>query len=135
MAATVPVATGVTISGVVSVCAMLPDVPVMVIVDAAGVAELFDVSVITLIPEVLAYEGEAARYGLTLFHQTGITDVDQWFSNYTSADQAYLLHFYRTCDKGEFKNFWRENAPLVEPKAIPPFKPKKRVFRMDGVVI
>jgi len=71
-----------------------------------------------LIPEVLAYEGEAARYGLTLFHQTGITDVDQWFSNYTSADQAYLLHFYRTCDKGEFKNFWRENAPLVEPKAI-----------------
>ncbi len=88
-----------------------------------------------LIPEVLAYEGEAARYGLTLFHQTGITDVDQWFSNYTSADQAYLLHFYRTCDKGEFKNFWRESAPLVEPKAIPPFKPKKRVFRMDGVVI
>ncbi len=88
-----------------------------------------------LIPEVLAYEGEAARYGLTLLHQTGITDVDQWFSNYTAADQAYLLHFYRTCDKGEFKNFWRENASLIEPKAIPPFKPKKRVFRMDGVVI
>jgi hypothetical protein len=88
-----------------------------------------------LIPEALAYEGEAARYGLALFHQIGITDVDQWFSNYTAADQGYLLHFYRTGDKGEFKNFWHEGAPLVEPKNIPPFKPKKRIFRMDGVVI
>src|SRR5689334_22708728 len=59
-----------------------------------------------LFPEVLAYEGEAARYGLQLLHQIGINDVDQWFSNYTAADQAYLLHFYRTGDKGEFKNFW-----------------------------
>jgi hypothetical protein len=88
-----------------------------------------------LFPEVLAYEGEAARYGLQLLHQIGITDVDQWFSNYTAADQAYLLHFYRTGDKGEFKNFWREGAPLLQPKPIPEFKPKKRVFRMDGVVI
>jgi hypothetical protein len=88
-----------------------------------------------LFPEVLAYEGEAARYGLSLLHQIGIMDVDQWFSNYTAADQAYLLHFYRTGDKGEFKNFWREDASLLEPKAVPPFKPKKRVFRMDGVVI
>jgi hypothetical protein len=90
-----------------------------------------------LIPEVLAYEGEAARYGLQMLHQIGITDpeVDQWFSNYTAADQAYLLHFYRTGDKGDFKNFWRDNAPLIEPKPIPHFKPTKRVFRMDGVVI
>jgi len=88
-----------------------------------------------LFPEVLAYEGEAARYGLSLLHRIGITDVDQWFSNYTAADQSYLLHFYRTGDKGEFKNFWREGAPLIEPKPIPDFKPKKRVFRMDGVVI
>src|SRR6185369_8300982 len=65
-----------------------------------------------LFPEVLAYEGEAARYGLQLLHEMGIIDVDQWFSNYTAADQAYLLHFYRTGDKGEFKNFWREGAPL-----------------------
>src|SRR6266571_9156204 len=42
-----------------------------------------------LFPEVLAYEGEAARYGLSLLHRIGITDVDQWFSNYTAADQAY----------------------------------------------
>lgn len=88
-----------------------------------------------LIPEVLAYEGEAASYGLMLLHQIGITDVDQWFSNYTASDQAYLLHFYRTGDKGEFSTFWKEGAALIEPKPIPTFKPTKRVFRMDGVVI
>ncbi|PYP92488.1 MAG: hypothetical protein DMG65_03965 [Candidatus Angelobacter sp. Gp1-AA117] len=88
-----------------------------------------------LFPDVLAYEGEAARYGLTLLHQMGITDVDQWFSNYTAADQTYLLHFYRTGDKGEFSAFWKEGATLIEPKPIPIFKPTKRVFRMDGVVI
>lgn len=45
------------------------------------------------------------------------------------------LFGYRTGDKDEFKNFWRENAPMIQPKPIPDFKPKKRVFRMDGVVI
>jgi len=88
-----------------------------------------------LFPAVLAYEGEAARYGLALMHEIGITDADQWFSNYTAADQRYLLHFYRTGDKGEFHEFWREHAKLIEPKGIPKFVPRKRVFRMDGVVI
>jgi hypothetical protein len=88
-----------------------------------------------LFPEVLAYEGEAAQYGLSLLHQAGISDADQWFSNYAAADQRYLLHFYRTGDKGEFKDFWQENASLLEPKPIPMFRPQKRIFRMDGVVI
>jgi len=90
-----------------------------------------------LFPAVLAYEGEAACYGLALMHEIGITDtnVDQWFSNYTACDQAYLLHFYRTGDKGEFRQFWREHAAVVRPKEIPKFVAKKRVFRMDGVVI
>ncbi len=57
------------------------------------------------------------------------------FSNYTAADQAYLLHFYPTGDKGEFKTFWREGALPIHSKLIPDFKPKKRVFRMDGVAI
>jgi hypothetical protein len=88
-----------------------------------------------LFPAVLAYEGEAASYGLALMHEIGIGDLDQWFSNYTAADQRYLLHFYRTGDKGDFHQFWREHAKPVEPKAIPKFVPRKRVFRMDGVVI
>ena len=42
-----------------------------------------------------------------LFHQIGITDIDQWFCDYTACDQAYLLHFYRTGEKRDFRAFWR----------------------------
>jgi hypothetical protein len=88
-----------------------------------------------LIPAVIAYEGEAACYGLTLFHDAGITDADQWFSNYSACDQAYLLHFYRSGEKRDFHAFWRDDAELVQPRAIPGFTPTKRAFRLDGVVI
>jgi hypothetical protein len=88
-----------------------------------------------LIPAVLAYEGEAASYGLTLFHQAGITTLDGWFSDYTACDQAYLVHFYRTGEKRNFQEFWREGCPRVEPKPVPPFTPVQRSFRRDGVVI
>ena len=58
-----------------------------------------------LIPAIIAYEGEAAGYGLAMLHQIGITDIDAWFSGYTACDQAYLLHFYRTGEKRDFRNF------------------------------
>lgn len=88
-----------------------------------------------LIPAVIAYEGEAACYGLTLFHDAGINDADQWFSNYSACDRAYLLHFYRSGEKRDFHTFWRDDAALVQPKAIPSFTPTRRAFRLDGIVI
>lgn len=88
-----------------------------------------------LIPAVIAYEGEAACYGLSLIHDAGITDADQWFSNYSACDQAYLLHFYRSGEKRDFHTFWRDDAPLIQPQPIPPFTPTRRSFRMDGIVI
>jgi hypothetical protein len=86
-------------------------------------------------PAILQYEGEAASYGLSMFHEIGITEIDQWFSSYTACDQAYLLHFYRTGEKLDFRSFWNDKAPLVAPKPISPFTPKKRALRMDGVAI
>jgi hypothetical protein len=88
-----------------------------------------------LIPSVVTYEREAASYGLAMLHQIGITDIDQWFCNYTACDQAYLLHFYRTGQKGDFRDFWVSNAPLIKPQPIPAFVPTRRAFRMDGIVI
>jgi hypothetical protein len=88
-----------------------------------------------LIPAIIAYEGEAACYGLAMLHQIGITEIDQWFCNYTASDQAYLLHFYRTGEKRDFGAFWTETAPLIKPKPIPSFLPTRRTFRMDGIVI
>jgi hypothetical protein len=88
-----------------------------------------------LIPTIIAYEREAACYGLAMLHQIGITDIDQWFCDYTACDQAYLLHFYRTGEKRDFRTFWRNDALRIEPKAVPVFTPTKRSLRMDGVVI
>ncbi len=88
-----------------------------------------------LIPAIIAYEREAACYGLALLHQIGITDIDQWFCDYTACDQAYLLHFYRTGEKRDFRSFWTRNAALIKPQPIPPFTPTRRAFRMDGIVI
>ena len=88
-----------------------------------------------LIPAVIAYEEEAARYALAFLHQIGITSVDEWFSSYSACDQAYLLHFYRTGERRDFRSFRRDDAPPLQPKPIPPFTPTKRVFRLDGVVI
>ncbi len=88
-----------------------------------------------LFPAIIAYESEAAAYALAMFHEIGITEVDEWLSRYTACDQAYLLHFYRTGEKRDFHSFWQDNVPQISPNPIPPFTPTKRTFRMDGIVI
>lgn len=88
-----------------------------------------------LLPTLLAYEREAAAYGLALLHETGIREADQWLSDYSACDLAYLAHFYRTGEKRAPHTFWRSNVPLVEPRLIPAFTPTKLVFRANGVVI
>ena len=88
-----------------------------------------------LSPAIIAYEREAARYGLALLLQIGISDFDQCFCDYTACDQAYLLHFYRTGEKRDFRSFWEDKAPLITPRPIPRFTPTRRTFRMDGIVI
>jgi hypothetical protein len=88
-----------------------------------------------LLPAIMDYEREAASYGLGLLHQAGITEVDQWLSDFTACDMAYLLHYYRTGQKKDSLSFWRDNTPLLTPRPIPPFTPTRRVFRRDGIVI
>ncbi len=88
-----------------------------------------------LFPAILAYEHEAARYGLSLLHEAGVRNVDKWFSEYSACDQAYLLDFYRTGKKGDPHMFWPDSAAVLDPKPIPSFTPTRRTFRMDGIVI
>jgi hypothetical protein len=44
-----------------------------------------------LFPAILAYEREAASYGLAMLHEADVTDTDEWFSAYSECDQTYLL--------------------------------------------
>jgi len=88
-----------------------------------------------LLPGLLAYEREAAGFGLALLHETGIREADHWLSDYSACDLAYLTHFYRTGEKRDPGTFWQSNVPLVEARAIPVFTPARLVFRSGGVVI
>lgn len=88
-----------------------------------------------LLAKIMEYEQEAASLALSVLHQAGITAVDQWISDYSSCDLAYLRHFYQTGEKRDFQTFWRDNTPRIEPKPIPPFTPRQRTFRSEGLVI
>jgi hypothetical protein len=88
-----------------------------------------------VLPTLLAYEQEAAGYGLGLLHEAGIRQVDQWLSDYSACDLAYLAHFYRTGEKRDPMSFWQSGVPIVEARAIPEFTPARMLFRSGGVVI
>ena len=82
-----------------------------------------------------AYEYEACRYSMKLFHEAGVGDLDQWLSDYSSCDFAYLTNFYKTGTKPAFKTFWKTGSPLLTPKDIPSFVPTKWVSRWEGIVV
>ena len=89
-----------------------------------------------LLLAITEYEREAASYALGMLHQVGIANMDQWLSDYTACDMAYLSHYYRTGEKRDPLSFWpSSSAPLIAARPVPPFTPAKRVFRMDGIVI
>jgi hypothetical protein len=88
-----------------------------------------------LLPALLEYEREAAAYGLSLLAEAGAGPVEPWYSNYSACDLAYLTHYYRTGEKGDLGSFWRDGRPALPLKAIPAFRPVRRVFRSTGVVI
>ncbi len=87
------------------------------------------------IPALMEYEREAAGYALGMLHSIGIRDVDQWLSDYTACDMAYLGHYYCTGERRDFLSFWRDHTPLVEARPIPDVTLIKRPMRSDGVVI
>jgi len=87
------------------------------------------------LPALMEYEKEAAGYALLMFHEIGITNADQWLSDYTACDMAYLHHYYRTGEKRDFLSFWRADTPFIKAQPIPAFALIKRSLRSDGVVI
>ena len=89
---------------------------------------------------VVAYEHEAARYGLQLLHQIGITGMDQWMSDWSNGDLEYLLHLYRSGERYhltlqfllDYKKKWiKPDSRLIEPKSIPSFTQQKWTSRFS----
>lgn len=88
-----------------------------------------------MLPALLEYEREAAGYSLAMLHNAGLGDLDQWLADYSACDLAYLAHFYTTGEKRGFHSFWRCDTPLIAPKPVPAFTPRRLTFRADGIVI
>src|SRR4249920_3612081 len=42
------------------------------------------------------YEFEAAGFGMTLLHESGVTSLDQWYSDFVQTDWRYVEEYYRT---------------------------------------
>jgi hypothetical protein len=89
----------------------------------------------SILPALMIYERQAAEYGLWMFHGAAITGVDQWFSDYTACDMAYLKHYYETGKKDPVREFWRSNTDPVTPRVVPAFAARKLIECRDGVVI
>ena len=85
--------------------------------------------------ELEAYEREACRYSLQLFHDAGVHDLDAWVADFAACDFAYLRHFYKTGEKRPFRSFWRDGRPLLEPLPIPEFHPQRWISRYEGIVV
>jgi hypothetical protein len=72
-----------------------------------------------------AYEQQAARLGLQLLHEMGISDLDQWLTDSAETDWRYVERYYR---EGAIPN-WEEcvvrDCPLFEPLPIPALEHRK----------
>jgi len=79
--------------------------------------------------KIYTYERDATRISLALLHRVGVTDLDQWVSDWWKADWEYLQHFYRTGEKLDFHSLLRPGAELLTPCEIPNFTPQRWVSR------
>jgi hypothetical protein len=82
-----------------------------------------------------AYERQACAYSQMLFHEAIVTDLDAWLADYSACDFAFLRHFYRNGERLDFRRFWREGSPKIEPLAIPSFTPVRHRRRHRPIVL
>lgn len=82
-----------------------------------------------------AYEREACRYSLTVLHEAGVSNLDQWLADYSACDLAFLRHFYATGERLPFRSLWRPDQPALEPLPIPPFTPARWRRRDHAIVL
>jgi hypothetical protein len=71
--------------------------------------------------EVLrAYEFEAARFGMQLMHERGVTGLDQWYSDFVTTDWRYVERFYQTNSLPRWTDCIVSGCPMIQPAPIPP---------------
>lgn len=80
--------------------------------------------------KIYDYERDATRYSLQLMHESGVTDLDQWVSDWWAADWKFLAELYRTGKKLDVRAMIVPGGgERLVPLAIPPFTPQRWVSR------
>jgi hypothetical protein len=67
-----------------------------------------------------AYEYEAARFGMQLLHESGVTTLDQWYSDFVQTDWTYVERYYQTNSLPDWTTCVMTGQRLIEPSPIPP---------------
>ncbi len=85
---------------------------------------------LTNLEEIHEYEQDACAMGLQICQEAGITDLDQWCSDWANADWDYLRDCYTKgfCQKrqDDFKQlYYKMNTKLIAPMPVPSFKLKR----------
>ena len=75
------------------------------------------------------YEENASRLGMQLLHEAGVTNRDQWISDWRASDWKYLSTYYATGSLPAWRDCRISGQPLLTPMAIPPFTPQRFATR------
>ena len=65
------------------------------------------------------YEFEAAQFGMFLLHEVGVTDLDQWYSDFVETDWKYVRHYYVEGHIPEWSDCVTTGAKVISPVDIP----------------
>ena len=76
-----------------------------------------------------AYEFEAATFGLQLLHERGVTQQDQWYSDFVNTDWRYVERYYQTDKLPPWQDCVVSGCPLIQPQPIPPLKQRQVAVR------
>ena len=66
------------------------------------------------------YEFEAARFGMQLMRERGVTGLDQWYSDFVGTDWRYVERFYETDRIPPWTECIVNGCSLIQPAPIPP---------------
>jgi len=75
------------------------------------------------------YEFEAARFGMQLLHQVGVTGLDQWYSDFVETDWRYVERFYLEDKLPPWAECIVQGCALIEPAPLPELRHRQVAVR------
>lgn len=79
--------------------------------------------------ELRRYEFEAAQFGIQLMHESGIDDLDQWYSDFVETDWQYVRRYYVEGEIPLWADCRTTGMPLIEPARIPALQHREVAVR------